>query len=125
MFLAQEVRRPRRAPFRNNRERHNPGGLRVPGSTRFQAFSSLAEGVSAQERLLRNRYLARGNTVRGVIERYAPRRSRGGDNPDHAVDNYIRYVAGRMGISPDQPIDQRHTQQLGAAIREFETGNTR
>jgi len=33
--------------------------------------------------------------------------------------------ARRMGISPDAPIDQRHTEQLGAAIREFETGNTR
>lgn len=63
--------------------------------------------------------------MRGVINRYAPPRSRGGDNPDAAVGNYIRYVARRMGISPDAPIDQRHTEQLAQAIREFETGNRR
>ena len=37
--------------------------------------------------------------------RYSPPHSRGGDNPDAAVQNYVRYVAGRMGISPDAPID--------------------
>lgn len=104
---------------------NNRGGLRIPGSLEFQRFATPEAGDAAQERLLRRSYLRNGNTVRGVIERYAPRRSRGGDNPDHAVDNYIRYVARRMGLSPDQPIDENHTQQLAAAIREFETGNTR
>lgn len=109
----------------NNGQRHNPGGLRVPGTTRFQTFSSEGEGVAAQERLLRNHYLQNGNTVRGVVERYAPRRSRGGDNPDANVNNYIAHVAGRLGISPDDRIDQRHTQMLAEAMREFETGRRR
>ena len=104
---------------------NNAGGLRIPGSLEFQRFRNPAEGNAAQERLLRNSYLARGNTVRGVIMRYSPPHSRGGDNPDAAVQNYVRYVAGRMGISPDAPIDQRHTEQLAQAIREFETGNRR
>ncbi len=95
----------------------------MPGSdTQFQRFGSAAEGAAAQERLLRNHYLANGNTVRGVIERYAPRRSRGGDNTDAQVNNYIAYVAHRMGMSPDQPIDQNFTAPLAQAMREFETG---
>lgn len=82
----------------------------------------MAEGVAAQERLLRNSYLRNGNTVRGVVERYAPRRSRGGDNPDVNIDNYIRHVSTRMGISPDAPISVEDTSRLAAAMREFETG---
>ncbi len=85
----------------------------------------MAAGIAAQERLLRNNYLASGNSVRGVVERYAPRRSRGGDNPDVNVDNYIAHVARRLGISPDTRIDQRHTAELAAAMREFETGRRR
>jgi len=76
--------------------------------------------VAAQESLLRRRYLARGNTVRGVVERYAPRQSRGGDNTDAQVNNYIAHVARRLGISPDQPIGQQDTERLAAAMREFE-----
>lgn len=81
-------------------------------------------GIAAQESLLHRRYLANGNTVAGVIERYAPRRSRGGDNSEASVNNYIAYVARRLGIDPNQRIDQRHTRQLAAAMREFETGRT-
>lgn len=95
----------------------------MPGSdTQFQHFGSMAEGVAAQEGLLRRHYLANGNTIRGVIERYAPRRSRGGDNTDEQVNNYIAHVARRMGMSPDQPIDQNYTAPLAQAMREFETG---
>lgn len=97
----------------------------MPGTTQFQSFTTPAQGAQAQESLLRNHYLASGNTVRGVIERYAPRRSRGGDNSDASVNNYIAYVAHRMGMSPDQPIDQNFTAPLAQAMREFETGARR
>lgn len=104
---------------------NNRGGLRIPGSTRFQTFPTVAAGDAAQERLLRRSYLRNGNTVRGVIMRYSPPYSRGGDNPEANVRNYISYVARRMGVSPDTPIDQSHTEQLAQAMREFETGNRR
>lgn len=97
----------------------------MPGSTRFQSFPNEAAGIAAQERLLRRSYLSNGNTVRGVVERYAPRRSRGGDNSEASVNNYIGYVARRLGISPDHPLDQGDTERLARAMREFETGNTR
>ena len=104
---------------RNN----NPGALRVPGSTRFQQFASADEGIRAQESLLRRRYLGRGlNTVARIVETYAPRKSRGGDNTDEQVNNYIGYVARRLGISPSQPVSAADVGRLAAAMREFETG---
>lgn len=85
----------------------------------------MSEGIEAQERLLRHSYLRGGNTIRGVVERYAPRRSRGGDNSDASVNNYISHIARRMGVSPDSPIGPEDTERLARAMREFETGNTR
>lgn len=89
---------------------------------RFQRFGSRDEGIRAQEGLLR-RYHGRGlNTVASVIETYAPRESRGGDNTDEQVNNYIGYVARRLGIKPGQPIPQSMVGALAQAMREFETG---
>lgn len=92
---------------------------------RFAIFETPEQGVRAQESLLRNRYLQRPTTVREVIERYSPRRSRGGDNTDEQVDNYIRYVENRLGIQPGATIDAARGAELGAAMREFETGQRR
>ena len=107
---------------RNN----NPGALRKPGSLEFQRFSSPAEGVQAQESLLHRRYLGKGlNTVASIVETYAPRQSRGGDNTDAQVNNYINYVSRRLGIHPGQSISASQVSQLAAAMREFETGKRR
>lgn len=65
------------------------------------------------------------NTVSSIVETYAPRRSRGGDNTDAQVNNYIGYVARRLGISPNTPISPRDVSRLAAAMREFETGRRR
>lgn len=104
---------------RNN----NPGAIRVAGSTEFRRFSSPEEGIRAQESLLRRRYLGRGlRTVADIVETYAPRRSRGGDNTDAQVNNYITHVSRRLGIRPGQMIDPARVPELAAAMREFETG---
>lgn len=104
-------------------DRHNnPGALRVPGSNQFQRFPTVQAGVRAQERQL-GRYFGRGlNTVRRVVETYAPRMSRGGDNTDAQVNNYVAHVARRLGISPDQPMTRSVISRLASAMREFETG---
>jgi hypothetical protein len=105
--------------LRNN----NPGALRVPGSTRFQRFASADEGIQAQESLLRRRYFGRGlNTVASIVETYAPRMSRGGDNTDAQVNNYIAHVSRRLGVSPGQHLTPEIIGRLAAAMREFETG---
>lgn len=101
---------------------NNPGGIRIPGTRTFARYATPAEGVAAQETLLRNHYLDHPTTIAQVIERYAPRRSRGGDNSDAQVNNYISYVARRLGISPSQPIDATFTAPLAHAMREVETG---
>lgn len=88
----------------------------------FQRFGSVQEGISAQHSQLQ-RYLRRGrNTVSSIIETYAPRSSRGGDNTDAQVNNYIAYVARRTGIDPRQPISAADIPRVAAAMREFETG---
>jgi hypothetical protein len=86
----------------------------------FQRFGSPQEGVHAQEALLSSYFQKGRNTIRSVIERYAPRQSVGGDNTDAQVNNYIAYVANRLGVPPDQPLAD--VSQLGRAMREFETG---
>jgi hypothetical protein len=102
--------------------RNNPGALRVPGSMRFQSFSSPQEGIAAQQALL-SRYMGRGlNNVSSIVETYAPRRSRGGDNSDASVNNYIAYVSRRIGVDPNSPIPPALLPQLSQAMREFETG---
>jgi hypothetical protein len=113
---------PRRGGGLTIERNNNPGALRVPGSMRFQRFNSPAEGVAAQEGLLQ-RYHKRGlNTVASVIERYAPRASRGGDNTDAQVNNYIGYVSKRLGVNPNAPLSPAAISDLARAMREFETG---
>lgn len=89
---------------------------------RFQSFGSPEEGVKAQEALL-GRYFGRGlKSITGVVETYAPRRSRGGDNTDEQVNNYIGYVAKRLGVNPRDTLSPALLPRLGQAMREFETG---
>jgi hypothetical protein len=90
---------------------------------RFQSFATPQEGIRAQEALL-GRYFNRGlNNVSSVVETYAPRKSRGGDNTDEQVNNYIGYVAKRLGIDPRSPLPPAMLPHLAQAMREFETGN--
>lgn len=103
--------------------KNNPGALRVPGSTQFQTFATPQDGIKAQEAQI-TRYMAGGrNTVASIIERYAPRQSKGGDNTDAQVNNYIKYVAGRIGVSPTAPLSANQVTSLAGAMREFETGH--
>ena len=82
----------------------------------------MGEGIRAQEGQLR-RYFNRGlDTVASIVETYAPRRSRGGDNTDEQVNNYIAHAARRLGISPHQRIDPSMIPALAEAMRGFETG---
>lgn len=101
---------------------NNPGALRKPGSKEFQRFASPDAGVNAQVGLL-GRYHQRGlKTVASVIETYAPRSSRGGDNTDEQVNNYIGYVARRLGVNPRDTLSPTVIPRLAQAMREFETG---
>jgi hypothetical protein len=88
----------------------------------FQSFSSPQEGARAQEALL-GRYFNRGlKTVANVVETYAPRQSKGGDNTDAQVNNYISYVSKRLGVNPRDTLAGPMLPRLAQAMREFETG---
>jgi hypothetical protein len=101
---------------------NNPGALRVPGSMQFQSFATPQAGVQAQQAQL-GRYMQRGlNNVASIVETYAPRESRGGDNSDAAVNNYIGYVAKRLGVNPQDALSPALLPKLAQAMREFETG---
>jgi len=91
---------------------------------KFQKFNSSQEGINAQEALLDRRYFGKGlNTVADIVETYAPRKSRGGDNTDEQVNNYIKYVSGQLGVDPRHPLNPTVLSTLAAAMRRFETGN--
>jgi hypothetical protein len=88
----------------------------------FQHFADPQQGIQAQEALL-GHYMGRGlNSVQSIVETYAPRRSRGGDNSDASVNNYIGYVAKRIGVDPRDALSPAVLPRLGQAMREFETG---
>jgi hypothetical protein len=89
----------------------------------FESFNSPQEGVKAQEALL-GRYMGRGlNNVSAIVERYAPRKSKGGDNTDEQVNNYTAYVAQRLGVNPGDALSPAMVPKLAEAMREFETGH--
>ena len=111
----------------------NPGALKdgpfarsQPGYTGasggFATFETPQAGAAAQQNLLRTRYLDKGvNTVSKIIDRYAPQ---GPENSPASVANYKAYVAGKLGIGPDQPVPPDKLPVLAQAMREFETGQT-
>ena len=87
-----------------------------------QSFASPQQGIQAQHALL-GRYMQRGlNNVSAIVERYAPRKSRGGDNSDESVNNYIGYVSKRLNVNPMDALSPAILPRLGQAMREFETG---
>ena len=113
-----------------NMRNNNPGNIEdgpfarsLPGykgsDGRFAIFDSPQAGTQAQIRLLQS-YGQRGlNTVQGIIGRWAPA-SDGND-----VAGYSRFVAQRLGVSPDQPLnmgDPQTLQALAGAIQQFEGG---
>lgn len=91
---------------------HNPGNLRIPGSTTgFQTFKSDDDGIKAlahQLQLYENRDGL--HTIRGIISKYAP----GNENNTAA---YIANVSKRTGLGADQRIDPTNLDQLVKLIQ--------
>lgn len=82
---------------------------------RFCVFQSPEYGFRALALLLRN-YLHDGHdTIREIIERYAP----SGENNTAA---YIRHVCQLTGFNPDQQLEVGELASLAKAIATHETG---
>jgi len=78
----------------------NVGNLRPVGaSTGFQQPASYEEGIRAMDKNLEVYGTKHKiNTLRGVISRYAP-------SSENDTEAYIKYVAQRTGLDPNQEID--------------------
>ena len=115
---------------RNN----NPGNLIFNEYTRglgatgqdkdgFAIFPTPQAGQTAAVSNLQN-YGQRGiNTVGAVINRWAPPNAPG--NTPLSTANYTAYVASKLGVSPDQPLnmnDPKVLNTMATAISEFESG---
>jgi hypothetical protein len=109
---------------------NNPGNIRrsrvryvgeVSPSTdaEFKQFESVAYGYRAMFVLLdsyRRRYSL--NTIRQMINRYAP-------PTENFTEGYIRFVAHRTGIRPDEALDTRSERDMVPivmAMSEIENG---
>ena len=115
--------------IRNN----NPGNIKhgssnwqgmanVQPDSVFVTFSTVQYGIRALVVLLRNYNQRHGiSTIRGIIQRWAPA---GGENPHH--ENYVNYVAGVAGVSPDRYLTSVQFEQYIPAITQgimnFESG---
>jgi len=106
---------------------NNPGNLRltsdawlglspVQNDSNFFQFVSPLMGVRALGKTLLTYYNKHGlKTVSSIIRRYAP----GKENP---TENYIDFVANKMGISPLHMIKADDIPGLMAGIISFENG---
>jgi len=112
--------------IRNN----NPGNIRKSGvvwrgmappaeqtDSAFIVFSAPEWGIRALAKILVNYQDLHGiNTVRGIINRYAP-------PSENNTAAYVDAVARRVGASPDAPLDIRRVlPELIAAIIKHENG---
>lgn len=110
--------------IRNN----NPGNLNFAGQAgatkeggtggRFAKFGSMKEGVAALVRQI-GLYVSRGkNSIRKILEVYAP-------SSENNTGAYISAVSRALGIGPDDPLDINSANQvmgLVKAITDHENG---
>jgi hypothetical protein len=102
--------------------RNNPGACASPVRCEFQSFSSPQEGIAraagASWPLHEPRAHQRVEHRRNLRSAPQPRRRQF----RCVVNNYIAYVAKRIGVDPSSPIPPALLPQLSQAMREFETG---
>lgn len=105
---------------RNN----NPGNLNFAGQAgaskeagpngRFAVFGSMQEGVAALVKQI-GLYVGRGkNTIRKIIETYAP-------SNENDTGAYINAVSKSVGIAPDAPLDPNNANQIIALVKAITT----
>lgn len=122
--IVETVKRFGPSGVRNN----NPGNIRIDSSNwqgvvpvsentdgRFHQFRDMLSGMRAHMVLLRNYQSKYGlDTIRKITRRWAPYGD-GSNNPD----NYAEFVASKVGISPDQPINIIANTEVLAKIAHY------
>ncbi|MBQ8367231.1 MAG: structural protein P5 [Alistipes sp.] len=98
---------------------HFRGEVTPSRDAEFKEFSSMAYGYRAMFVVLdsyRRRYGR--NTIRTMIERYAP-------PTENFTDGYVRFITRRTGIAQDEVLDTRSPRDMipvVAAMSEIENG---
>jgi hypothetical protein len=106
-------------PTRGERN-NNPGNIRLSSvkwqgeisgqDTAFATFATPEDGIRALAKLLRNYQTKNGlNTVRGIINRYAP-------PVENNTSAYVAAVAAAVGVAPDDQIDTGNPTTLNALV---------
>ncbi len=110
--------------LRNN----NPGNIRkgidwqgmsaTQTDSAFIQFDDPVMGIRAMNKILKTYYIKYGlNTVRGIINRWAPPN-------ENNTDSYVNAVAARLGVGPDEVIDvPARAVELSQAIIKHENGS--
>ena len=106
----------------------NVGNLR-PGSIKYEGMSGVDKngfatfatpeaGIKALEQDISVKLTKGFDTPQKFIEKYAPPKSKGGDNPDATTNSYINNVAKALGINPTDKIEDtpQNRQLLKDAI---------
>jgi len=101
--------KPSVATDKDQARKYNVGNLRPSGFTYkgqigvspggFALFDSPEAGAAALHQDIGAKLKRGVDTPEKFIEIYAPRKSKGGDNPDKVVDSYIENVAKSLGIA--------------------------
>ena len=109
----------------------NPGNIRISGvrylgevqpsqDKAFKQFETMAWGYRAMFVLL-DSYHRRGiQTIRTMINRYAP-------PIENHTDNYINFVATKSGVTPDEVLDPQSKEimiPIVSAMSQIENGST-
>lgn len=132
------------APFSDGRasvaeRNNNPGNLIVSSWTKtlpgyigpgegtneqgisFAKFDTMQDGKNAKVRLITNKIKKGYDTPRKLVESWlSPTNARG--NPQ-VFNNYVDYVAERVGIGSNEEIPDSLKQKVAQAIYEFESGD--
>lgn len=98
-----------------------PGYIGASGKLGYAEFDSMASGVAAMNALL-DKYARTGrDTVRKIINSWSP--ASGTGNSEASTDNYINFVASKVGVSPDTPLGPEHRKALMTGMAQFEAGH--
>lgn len=104
--------------IRQSRSRFQ-GEVRPSRDSAFKQFESMAYGYRAMFVLLDTYHRRYGlTTIRQMISRWAP-------PTENFTEGYIRFVAQRTGIRPDETLDSRSLRDMipiVAAMSEIENG---
>lgn len=110
---------------RNDWDGELPAALNKAVDSSFESFYRPSSGYRAATILIRNYQRKYGlNTVKSIIERFAPPTNDAGEFENH-TDSYIKSISSDLGVSPTQSInlyDDEFMANMLVAMHKIEAG---